>query len=116
MHLVDRDRLDPSLLLCPSGDLCQSTCRIDGVRKLRLVMAARYFPRFELCVSDPKSLEVCKTLRVRARGDGTFGRSVRWRRAFGYGGAGAYTVTWYRVPRYGPPTRRIGEVLGFHVS
>ena len=92
-----------------SGDLCHSARKVDGVRKLGLLLAARYFRVFHLCVTDPDGFESCVPLRVRSHDDGTFGRDVRWRRHFPPGGPGTYTVRWM------VGDERVGRVLGFHV-
>lgn len=99
----------PNLYCSESGDLCQSTRKVDGKRKLGLLLAARYFRTFELCVLNPDGFRYCVPLRVRDHGDGTFGRDVRWRRYFPAGGPGPYTVSW----RVGD--QRIGRRLGFHI-
>ena len=99
----------PSLYCSESGDLCQSTRKVDGVRKLGLLLAAKYFRVFHVCVTDPGGYESCVPFRVRSHDDGTFGRDVRWRRHFPYGGRGAYTVSWW------VGDQRIGRVLGFHI-
>jgi hypothetical protein len=101
----------PTLYCSPSGDVCQSTRKVDGVRVLRITLAARYFRRYELCVTDPADVRVCKEFRIRERGH-AFGSSVRWNRHFPRGGPGAYDVRWRMVPDH----QRIGRLLGFHVA
>ncbi len=91
-----------------SGDVCQSTKRIDGVRKLRITLAAKYFDRYKLCVNAPDDSTTCKRFRIRKQGS-AYGSSVRWRKHFPNEGEGGYTVTW----RNGGS--RIGARLGFHV-
>ena len=100
----------PTVHCSPSGDVCQSTRRIDGVRVLRITLAARYFRRFELCVTDPADVRVCKDFRIRARGE-VFGSSVRWKHQFPRGGPGPYDVRWRMVT----DNHRVGRLLGFHV-
>jgi hypothetical protein len=102
----------PKRYCSSSGDICQSVTRINGVRKLRIRTAARYFRWFHLCVRDPDGFRVCAPFKLKKRADGTFGRSVRWRKHFGYDGPGAYTVSW-RFIRSGD---LIGRRLGFHVG
>ena len=91
-----------------SGDICQSTKRVDGVRKLRITLQSKYFERYKLCVKAPDGATTCKRFRIRKSGE-QFGSSVRWRKHFPHAGEGAYTVTW----RTGG--NRIGLRLGFHV-
>ncbi|MDP9069311.1 MAG: hypothetical protein M3N53_13335 [Actinomycetota bacterium] len=101
----------PNVYCSESGDLCQSARKVDRVRKLRIVTAARYFEVFDLCVySHREDYECCAPYRLRPRADGTFGRSVAWFKQWpSMRGPGAFTVTW-RVDG-----TRIGKRLGFHV-
>ena len=99
----------PNFYCSDSGDICQSTRKVDGVHKLGLLLAAKYFRVFHICVTDPDGYQSCVPFHVRRHDDGTFGRDVRWRKHFPYGGKGAYTVRW--VTKAG----RVGKVLGFHV-
>jgi hypothetical protein len=100
----------PSLYCSKSGDLCQATRKIDGVRKLRILLAAEYFTTFHLCVRRPDGVRWCAPYRIRARGDGTFGRSVDWFKDWGGRQRGSYTVSWW------VEDQRIGRILGFHVG
>lgn len=90
-----------------SGDVCQSTKRVDGVRKLTITLAAKYFSRYKLCVKAPDDATTCKRFKIRDQGN-VYGSSVRWRKHFPDAGEGAYTVTW----RNGGA--RVGARLGFH--
>jgi hypothetical protein len=49
----------PTSCCSESGDLCQSTRRLDGVRKLGVLLAAKYFRVFHLCVTDPDGYASC---------------------------------------------------------
>lgn len=101
----------PNLYCSESGDLCQSVRKVDGVRKLRIRTAARYFDVFHLCVySHREDYEWCAPYRLRQRGDGFYGRSVAWFKQWpSMRARGAFTTTW-RVDG-----SRIGKRLGFHV-
>lgn len=90
-----------------SGDVCQATNKVNGVRKLRITLAAKYFSRYNLCVKAPDGAKTCKKFKIRDQG-ATYGSNVRWRKHFPNAGEGAYTVTW----RSGGS--RIGARLGFH--
>ena len=90
-----------------SGDVCQSTRKVDGVRKLRITLAAEYFSRYRLCVKAPDGATTCKGFRIEESGS-SYGDSVRWRKHFPDGGSGAYTVTWKSGGS------RVGARLGFH--
>lgn len=100
----------PHVYCSESGDLCQATRREDGRRKFGILLAARYFTRFHICVTDPDGFESCVPFRIRAYDNGNFGRVVTRRKYFPYGGKGAYTVRWV------VEGDRIGKVLGFHVN
>lgn len=93
-----------------TGDICQNTRKVNGVRKLRIRLAAKYFSDFQLCVLDPDGYEICAPFRIREQSSGGFGRDVRWRRHFPPGGQGHYTVSWW------VGDDRIGKKLGFHVD
>lgn len=97
----------PQTYCSESGDVCQSTKRENGVRKLRITLAAKYFNRYRLCVKAPDDSTTCKGFRIEKSGD-VYGDVVRWRKHFPDAGEGAYTVTW----RSGGS--RVGARLGFH--
>ncbi len=105
----------PSAYCSESGDVCQNVRKVEGVRKLTIVLSSKFFKRYVLCLDKPGPVSVCETFRIKAWDDGTFGSSINFRRRFG-GGEGRYTVSWYRVPKQGPPTEQIGKTLGFHRS
>jgi hypothetical protein len=91
-----------------SGDVCQSVRRVDGVRKLKIVLAEKYFSRYRLCVKAPDGSRTCKGFRIQEQGE-QYGDSVRWRKHFPDAGAGAYSVTWKSGGA------RVGARLGFHI-
>ena len=98
----------PNEWCSPSGDICQFTRKVDGVRKLRIVMAERYFDRFSLCVLQRGSHEICADYRVRRLDSGLYGHSVRYGRTVFPRGEGSYVVTWRALGQ------RVGARLGFH--
>jgi hypothetical protein len=97
----------PQSACSESGDVCQSTRKVDGVRKLRITLAAEYFTRYRLCVKAPDGSNTCKGFRIEEQGS-QYGDSVTWRKHFPNAGAGEYTVTWKSGGS------RIGRRLGFH--
>ena len=99
----------PNLYCSESGDVCLTTAKDDGVRKLRIGLAAKYFQRYRLCVVAPNDSRTCKSFDIERHGD-VYGDSVRWSRHFPNEGSGAYTVIWKNSGE------RIGKKLGFHVS
>lgn len=90
-----------------SGDSCISVRKVDGIRRLRLGMLSRYFPRHEVCVKGPNDDRTCNTYRTRKLG-GAWGSSVDWRENYPFEGRGIYVVKWRSS--FGP----IG-FLKFHV-
>jgi hypothetical protein len=81
-----------------SGDGCISVKRIDGVRKLRIVMLFRYVPRHEVCVrkvEPQRGDRTCHTYRARRLFGGGFGSSVAWREHYPFEGRGIYRASWW---------------------
>jgi hypothetical protein len=99
----------PTAYCSPSGDVCQSTQKVDGARVLRITLAAKYFRRYELCVTNPDDERTCEEFRITKRGS-AFGSSVRSKRHFPRSGPGAYDVRWRTLDG-----QRIGHLLGFHI-
>lgn len=107
----------PTSYCSETGDICQSVRKVDGVRKLKIVMTAKYFGRFYLCVLPSKlELQECRKFRVKAWDDGLYGRSVPWPRKWDLSDKGAYTVKWRRVQEQPWPGPVIGKALGFHAK
>jgi hypothetical protein len=102
----------PNAYCSPSGDFCIEAKRIDGVRKLRIDTFA-HRGRYRLCVwkrSNPEYTRECKRFRLRAKGGGIRGDTVRWRKAFTHRGPGQYLVRWKKGGS------NIGPRLGFHAK
>lgn len=97
----------PNTYCSPTGDICQSTRKVDGIRWLRMGLFAKYFDRYRLCVRAPDDSRACRRFEIRAQGE-FFGSSVRWGRHFPIKGPGAYVVTWWTAGH------RVGHILGFH--
>jgi hypothetical protein len=84
--------------------------KVDGVCRLRIGLAAKFFERHRLCVTGPEDEPTCHTYRIRDLG-ATFGSTIAWRKNFPFEGEGAYTVVWKFIGG-----GRIGRALGFHVK
>jgi hypothetical protein len=97
----------PSSYCSPTGDICQSTTKADGIRWLRISLFAKYFSQYKLCVKAPDGSKECHVFQIRDQGM-TFGSSVRWGTHFPNKGPGAYTVSWLTGGQ------RVGHILGFH--
>ena len=91
-----------------SGDVCLSSNRIDGVRKLRIALGAKYFDNYKLCVTGPNGDKTCKRFEIEKFKGGVYGDKVRWSKHFPNEGSGAYDVVW----RQGGS--KLGDKLGFH--
>ena len=100
----------PTTYCSPSGDICQSTTNVRGIRTLRIALAARYFTRYRLCVTAPDDTVTCHGFRVHPHGS-IFSSSVRWAAQFPPSGHGKYEVRWKSMPG----ATRVGRTLGFHV-
>jgi hypothetical protein len=98
----------PTDYCSPSGDICLSTKKVDGVRKLRFSEVQRYYSSFTLCVKAPDGTRECHDFDVR-RSDSSFGKSVVWRDHYDARGPGAYTVVWKSDGSV------IGRKMGFHI-
>jgi len=99
----------PNQYCSESGDVCLSSKKMDGKRKLAIGTAAQYFKKYELCVTGPTGSTTCHTFEV-TEGEGGYGDVVRWARNFPREGAGKYIVEWKFMNG-----DRIGKRLGFHV-
>ena len=91
-----------------SEDICQSTAKVDGIRKFRVTLAAKYFDSYKLCVIPPEGARICKTFEIHKQG-GLYGDTVGWRKHFPGEGKGSYTVVWKMTNG-----DRFGKKLGFH--
>jgi hypothetical protein len=78
----------------PSGDVCYGAVGSGSAVRLRLTLAAEYFTRYRLCVRGPDGRRDCRRFRVRPIGNGMYGSTVRWARAFPSRGPGTYRATW----------------------
>ena len=99
----------PTAYCSESGDVCASTKKVDGVRLLRLSLAAKYFDVYTLCVRAPDGSRVCKKFDVEKTGS-SYGDVVKWSARFPDKGPGAYVARW----KAGGTA--ITPKLGFHVS
>jgi hypothetical protein len=97
----------PTSYCSSTGDICQSTTKVDGIRRLRIRLFAKYFDRYRLCVRAPDGSRACHAFEIRAQGS-NFGSSVRWGLNFPHKGPGAYVVTWWTGGN------QVGRTLGFH--
>lgn len=100
----------PTTYCSPTGDICQSTTNVHGIRTLRISLAARYFTKYRLCVTAPNDTTVCKTFRVHKHGP-IWSSSIKWAAQFPPSGHGKYEVMWKSMPS----NTKVGKILGFHV-
>lgn len=99
----------PNVYCSESGDMCQSTGKVNNVRRLQIRTLYDYFLTYRVCVKPPYADATCKRFRMHETENASWASSIRWRRHFPMMGAGAYTVTWRANGS------RIGRRLGFHV-
>ena len=85
-----------------TGDLCYGVLRKDGAIFFDIRTAAKYFPRYHVCVKPPNVRATCRSFPLRRR-DKSYGSSVRWYRNFPNRGPGRYVVTWRLQQPLGPP-------------
>lgn len=103
----------PNTYCSESGDICQSVARVDGVRTVTIKLAARYFARYDFCLSDRRGFDYCKRFRIEERRNGVYGDSFRLTRHF-HVRRGAYSARWFRVDD-ARRQEQVGRTLGFHV-
>ena len=86
-----------------SGDVCYGIFEqtLGGIT-FKLTMAAKYFPRYRICVRPLGTAARCKSFRVRKTGP-AWGGIVSWQKNFPQRGPRRYKVTWsQRGHRLGP--------------
>ena len=98
----------PDAYCSPSGDICQSTAKVDGERRLQIRTFAKYFSRYRVCVEGPDDSTTCRRFRIERSSSHSYVSSIVWRKHFPDGGAGSHTVRWFAQGR------RVGATLGFH--
>lgn len=102
----------PNRRCTDSGNICLSTQKVDGVRRLRLWMEDKKFDRFAIRLRGPNGAIMNRAFDVN-RKNGRWVRSVRWRSYWPWWGEGAYWVRWHRI-NHGEMGRQILPYLGFH--
>lgn len=108
--LQDGHRLGPPLTFytrlpsycSESLDVCTGVHHAGGAWNLKLILAARFFSSYELCVRPLGKARSCKTFPVKRTG-AKWGGKVYWSRHFPRA-PGRYRVTWWQGrSRLGPP-------------
>ena len=92
----------------PSGDYCYAAKKRSGVVRLSLDTFS-FRGRVRVCVETPDSDVDCRRFRLRSRGDGLYGFSVRWSRHFPTAGRGRYDVDFYKFGS------RLGSGVSFRI-
>jgi hypothetical protein len=77
----------------PSGDVCFGAFKRSGVVRLQITTAARYFPRYTLCVTPPAGPRRCGSFPILRGAAGSGYGTVRLS-TFGATGAGTYRAQW----------------------
>jgi hypothetical protein len=89
----------------PSGDVCYGIAHTGGAYRLKLTLAAKYFPRYRLCVQRLEKAKKCETFPVQ-KTDAQWGGKVWWSHYFSRA-PGNYRITWLQG------TSQIGPALSF---
>ena len=86
-----------------SGDVCYGIFKSNlGAVRFQLTTAAKYFPRYRICVRPLGQKTTCKSFSVRKVG-ANWGGKVSWQKNFPMAGPRRYRVTWsQRGHRLGP--------------
>jgi hypothetical protein len=85
-----------------SNDVCTGIHHAGGAWNLKLILAARYFSSYELCVRPLSKARRCKAFPVKRIG-AHWGGKVYWSQHFPRA-PGTYRVTWWQGRiRIGPP-------------
>ena len=90
----------------PSGDVCYGAFRRGGVVRLQITTAARYFPRYTLCVQPPAGARRCGSFPV-FRGAAGSGYGTVKLSTFGTPRPGVHRVTWRLASGPLGPTLRV---------
>jgi hypothetical protein len=93
----------------PTGDVCYGIFRTAGTYSFRLTLAAKYFPRYRVCVRPLGEQGKCKSFPVKKTSAVTWGGTVIWQRNYPVRGPRGYRVTWRRG------THRLGPSLTFYL-
>jgi hypothetical protein len=91
----------------PSGDYCYGLVGGGGPIRLSLRLAARYFTRYDLCVTPPRGPQTCRSFPLHRRKYGIYASRIRWARHFPNRGRGHYKARWFSPS---------GDPMGPHVT
>ena len=104
-----RDDLRIKSYCSTTGDVCYGVFQDGaGTYRFKLTLAAKYFPRYRICVTPLGQTKTCKSFPVKKTG-AQFGGTVIWQRNFPVRGPRRYKVSWLRG------THRLGPVLAFNL-
>ena len=86
-----------------TGDVCYGIFKTGGQYRFQLMLAAKYFARYRVCVRPLGEQGTCKSFPVKKTG-AQWGGNVIWQRNFPVRGPRGYRVTWRQgTHRLGPP-------------
>jgi hypothetical protein len=78
-----------------SGDVCYGVVKNSSPVKLQIVIAARYFNHYRLCIKAPKNRGTeCHRFSIHKAAHGSFASTVVWPKHFKYYGKGTYHASW----------------------
>jgi hypothetical protein len=98
-----------------TGDLCFGAFGHGAKVQLRLTLIARFFTRYQLCVTAPDGTRECRRFRLQRVAHGLYDSRVRWARRFPVLGPGTYHARWRHAGRAIGPRVAFAEGPSIHV-
>jgi hypothetical protein len=88
----------------PSGDVCYGVFKRNGHVSLEITTAARYFPRYTLCVRRirPAAAQRCGSFPMFRQNFGMYGSRINYSKQYPAKSPGTYRVTWKAPAALGP--------------
>jgi hypothetical protein len=73
-----------------SGDVCYGVVKGSSPIKLQIVLQAKYFSHFRLCIKGPNGRTDCKRFKIKKLSHGQFGKTIRVGKLYPFEGKGTY--------------------------
>jgi hypothetical protein len=91
-----------------SGDVCYGVVKDSSPVKLQIVLQAKYFKKYRLCLKGPSGQRDCKSFKIRKLKGGQYGSTVKIAKHFDFlGKAGKYRA------RYSQGGESLGPAITF---
>jgi hypothetical protein len=91
----------------PSGDVCYGVVKGSSPIKLQIILQAKYFSRYKLCIRGPNNIRECRRFKIRKLKHGTYGSTVNVAKHFNFQGKGTYRA------RYSQGGQSLGPALTY---